>query len=101
MGPSELKRPRLLEKENRKHKQLMADLSLDKASDSSAIRRRMHNITQPRIYYCCEREVVMLRRKGRRNNHKRVHRINNNEGLYFLCGIASPAAARVAGNRST
>lgn len=31
LGPSELKRLRLLEEENRKLKQLVADLSLDKA----------------------------------------------------------------------
>lgn len=35
-----------------------------KARDSSAIRRRMHEIAKTRIHYGCERVLVMLRRKG-------------------------------------
>ncbi|MGV7204000.1 IS3 family transposase [Xanthomonas citri] len=132
LGPSELKRLRLLEEENRKLKQLVADLSLDKAMlqevvnkkalrapqkrdwvarlkerfgvserralrivsmsrsafsykakarDCSAIRLRMREITQTRIHYGCERVLVMLRREGWRDNHKRVHRIYKEEGL--------------------
>jgi len=115
LGPSELKRLRLLEEENRKLKQLVVDLSLDKAilqevvtkialrpaqkrawvgrlqerfgsserralrivsisrsafsytpkaRDSSAIRRRMHEIAQTRIHYGCERVQVMLYLEG-------------------------------------
>lgn len=52
-----------------------------KARDSSAIRRRMHVITQTRIHYGCERLLVMLRREGWRDNHNRVHRIYREEGL--------------------
>ncbi|SYZ51412.1 IS3 family transposase [Xanthomonas arboricola pv. juglandis] len=46
-----------------------------KARDCSAIRLRMHEITQTRIRYGRERVLVMLRRKGWRDSHKRVHRI--------------------------
>lgn len=132
LGPSELKRLRLLEEESRMLKQLVADLSLDKAMlqevvskktlrpaqkrawvgrlqerfgsserralrvvsmslsafsytpkerDSSAIRRRMHEIAQARIHYGCERVQVMLRREGWRDNYKRAHRIYKNKGL--------------------
>lgn len=52
-----------------------------KVRDSNAIRRRMHEITQARIHYGCERVLVMLRREGWRDNHKRVHRIYKEEGL--------------------
>ncbi len=51
------------------------------ARDSSAIRRRMHEITQTRIHYGCERVLVMLHQDGWRDNHKRVHRIYKEEGL--------------------
>lgn len=46
-----------------------------KVHGGSAIRRRMHEITQTRIHYGCERVQVVLRRKGWRDNHKRVYRI--------------------------
>lgn len=52
-----------------------------KARDSSAIRRRMHEIAQARIHYGCEHVLAMLRREGWRDNHKRVHRIYKEEGL--------------------
>jgi len=52
-----------------------------KARDCSAIRSRMREITQTRIHYGCERVLVMLRREGWRDNHKRVHRIYKEEGL--------------------
>lgn len=52
-----------------------------KARDCSAIRLRMREITQTRIHYGCERVLVMLRREGWRDNHKRVHRIYKEEGL--------------------
>ena len=52
-----------------------------KARDCSAIRLRMHEITQTRIHYGCERVLVMLRREGWRDDHKRVHRIYKEEGL--------------------
>ena len=52
-----------------------------KARDCSAIRLRMREITQARIHYGCERVLVMLRREGWRDNHKRVHRIYKEEGL--------------------
>lgn len=51
-----------------------------KARDSSAIRRRMHEITQTRIHYGCERVLVMLRREGWWDSHKCVHRIYKEEG---------------------
>ena len=41
----------------------------------------MREITQTRIHYGCERVLVMLRREGWRDNHKRVHRIYKEEGL--------------------
>lgn len=45
-----------------------------KARDCSTIRLRMREITQTRIHYGCERVLVMLRREGWRDNHKRVYR---------------------------
>ena len=42
-----------------------------KARDCSAIRLRMRKITHPRIHDGCERVLVMLRREGWRDNHKR------------------------------
>lgn len=54
---------------------------MPKARDRSAIRRRMHEITQTRIQYGCERVLVMLLREGWRDNLKRVHRIYKEEGL--------------------
>ncbi|WP_428986900.1 transposase [Stenotrophomonas lactitubi] len=41
LGPSELKRLRLLEEKNRKLKQLMADLSLDKAMPQEVVSRNL------------------------------------------------------------
>ncbi|MBB2806048.1 UNVERIFIED_ORG: putative transposase [Xanthomonas campestris] len=52
-----------------------------KARDFSAIRQRMREITQTRVHYGCERVFVVLRREGWRDNHKRVHRIYEDEGL--------------------
>lgn len=52
-----------------------------KARDGGAIRHRMHDITQERINYGCESLLVMLRREGWRDNHKRVHGIYKEEGL--------------------
>jgi putative transposase len=34
-----------------------------------------------RFHYGCERVLVMLRREGWRDSHKRVHRIYKEEGL--------------------
>lgn len=41
LGPSELKRLRLLEEENRKLKQLVADLSLDKAMLQEVVAKKL------------------------------------------------------------
>ena len=41
LGPSELKRLRLLEEENRKLKQRVADLSLDKAMLQGVVTRKL------------------------------------------------------------
>lgn len=41
LGPSELKRPRVLEEENRKLKQLVADLSLDKAMLQEVVSKKL------------------------------------------------------------
>lgn len=41
----------------------------------------MHETTRTRIHYGCERVLVMLRREGWRDDHKRVHRIYKEEGL--------------------
>lgn len=41
LGPSELKRLRLLEEENRKLKQLVADLSLDKAMLQDVVAKKL------------------------------------------------------------
>lgn len=41
LGPSELKRLRLLEEENRKLKQLVADLSLDKAMLQEVVTKKI------------------------------------------------------------
>lgn len=41
LGPSELKRLRLLEDENRKLKQLVADLSLDKAMLQEVVTKKL------------------------------------------------------------
>jgi putative transposase len=41
LGPSELKRLRLLEEENRKLKQLVADLSLDKAMLQEVVTKKL------------------------------------------------------------
>ena len=41
LGPSELKRLRLLEEENRKLKQLVADLSLDKATLQEVVTKKL------------------------------------------------------------
>lgn len=41
LGPSELKRLRLMEEENRKLKQLVADLSLDKAMLQEVVTKKL------------------------------------------------------------
>ena len=41
LGPSELKRLRVLEEENRKLKQLVADLSLDKAMLQEVVTKKL------------------------------------------------------------
>ena len=41
LGPSELKRLRVLEEENRKLKQLVADLSLDKAMFQEVVAKKL------------------------------------------------------------
>ena len=41
LGPSELRRLRQLEEENRKLKQLVADLSLDKAMLQEVVQKRL------------------------------------------------------------
>lgn len=56
-----------------------------KRRDCSASGLRMREITQTRIHYSCERVLVMLRREGWRDNHKRLHRIYKEEGLSFIC----------------
>ena len=41
----------------------------------------MREDPQTRIHYGCERVLVMMRREGWRDNHKRIHRIYKEEGL--------------------
>jgi len=71
-----------------------------KVRDCSAIRLRIREITQTRVHYGCERVLVMLRREGWRDNHKRVHRIYKEKAC--RCGIVGRgvAAAADGGNRS-
>ncbi|WP_448120967.1 IS3 family transposase [Xanthomonas arboricola] len=150
LGQSELKRLRLLEEESRKLKQLVADLSLDKAMlqevvtkralrppsgvcgwaccasvsgsawdvrckscrcPSRAIRTRPMLGIAVRSACGCERLpraaattdasvfFVILRREGWRENHKRIHRIYKEEGLFLRC--CRPRRSRSARRRQS
>jgi putative transposase len=50
------------------------------ARDNSAFVMRMKEITQTRVHYGYRRVDVMLRREGFRDNHKRVYRLNREQG---------------------
>lgn len=45
------------------------------------LRQRIRNIAETRVRYGIERIVVLLRREGWEDNHKRVYRIYKEEGL--------------------
>lgn len=51
------------------------------ARGCSALRKGIREIAESRVQYGCERVFVLLRRKGWRDNHKRVHRLYESEGL--------------------
>lgn len=46
-----------------------------------AIRKRIREITETRIRYGFWRIYILLRREGWPDNHKRIYRIYNKEGL--------------------
>ena len=48
IGPSELRRLRRLEEENRKLKQIVADLSLDKAMLQAVVAKKVYAFASPR-----------------------------------------------------
>ena len=63
IGPSELRRLRQLEEENRKLKQIVADLSLDKAMLQAVIAKRIRGLRTAE--HCCtdtSRASAMRRR---------------------------------------
>jgi putative transposase len=51
------------------------------ARDSSALVLRMKEITQTRVHYGYRRVHIMLKREGFRDNHKRVYRLYQEQGL--------------------
>ncbi|MFA8656083.1 IS3 family transposase, partial [Xanthomonas campestris pv. campestris] len=69
------------------------------ARDCSAVRMRMREIASSRVQYGCERVFVILRQEGWRENHKRIHRIYKEEGLFLRC--CRPRRSRRARRRQS
>lgn len=70
---------------------------MGKARDSQAVRMRMREIASSRVHHGCERLVVVLRREGWRDNHKRAHRIDKEE--YLSLRHCRPRRSRSARRR--
>lgn len=49
--------------------------------NDAPLRQRIRNIAETRVRYGIERIVVLLKREGWKDNHKRVYRIYKEEGL--------------------
>jgi len=49
--------------------------------DDQVLRKRIKEIAETRVRYGCERIFTLLRREGWKDNHKRVYRLYNLEGL--------------------
>lgn len=64
MGVNEVRRLKILEEENRKLKQLVADLRI-----------KIRDLSQARVSYGYRRLHVLLQRDGLKVNHKRVYSI--------------------------
>lgn len=64
MGVNEVRRLKILEEENRKLKQLVADLRI-----------KIRDLSQASVSYGYRRLHVLLQRDGLKVNHKRVYRI--------------------------
>jgi putative transposase len=81
LGIAELRRLRTLEEENRKLKQLVADLSLDKKMLQDVLSKKMRDLAASRVHYGYPRFWVLLRREGWLVNKKLVYRLYCEEGL--------------------
>lgn len=51
------------------------------ATDDSALRLRIREITESRVHYGYRRVHILLRREGWRDNHKRIYRLYREQGL--------------------
>src|SRR5690606_4355686 len=62
------------------------------------LRQRIRNIAETRVRYGIERIVVLLKREGWKDNHKRIYRIYKEEGLNLR--VKRPRRCRPASHRS-
>src|SRR5690554_7558247 len=62
------------------------------------LRQRIRNIAETRVRYGIERIVVLLKREGWKDNHKRVYRIYKEEGLNLR--VKRPWRCRAVSYRS-
>lgn len=65
----------------------------------SAVRQRMREIAEVRIRYGFQRILILLRREGWHDNHKRVYRIYKEEGLNLRS--KRPRRNRMCAHRET
>lgn len=66
--------------------------------NDAPLRQRIRNIAETRVRYGIERIVVLLKREGWKDNHKRVYRIYKEEGLNLR--VKRPRRCRAASHRS-
>lgn len=62
------------------------------------LRLRIRNIAETRVRYGIERIVVLLKREGWKDNHKRIYRVYKEEGLNLR--VKRPRRCRAASHRS-
>src|SRR5690606_34710539 len=67
-------------------------------SNDGPLRQRIRSIAETRVRYGIERIVVLLKREGWKDNHKRVYRIYKEEGLNLR--VKRPRRCRAASHRS-